>query len=150
VRLEEVLLSGNRFTLVPPVLYKLPTLTAIVASDCRIERIDVDGVAALAKLNCLDLSNNAIATVPPELGLHPSLKKVRTHLVYLVLCLSVCYTQVTHTHTHHTHTHNHHQQQQQHLQTQLELFGNTFRTPRPAILAKGTPAVLEYLRDRLS
>jgi len=27
--------------------------------------------------------------------------------------------------------------------------GNMFRMPRPAILAKGTPAVMEYLRGRV-
>ncbi|XP_041379476.1 leucine-rich repeat-containing protein 40-like [Gigantopelta aegis] len=32
----------------------------------------------------------------------------------------------------------------------LELGGNRFRTPRPAILTKGTAALLEYLRDRIS
>ncbi|KAA0188393.1 Leucine-rich repeat-containing protein 40, partial [Fasciolopsis buskii] len=31
----------------------------------------------------------------------------------------------------------------------VQLGGNTFRVPRPAILTKGTPAVLEYLRSRL-
>ncbi|KAF8571300.1 hypothetical protein P879_03022 [Paragonimus westermani] len=31
----------------------------------------------------------------------------------------------------------------------LQLSGNTFRIPRPAVVAKGTPAILEYLRSRL-
>jgi hypothetical protein len=31
----------------------------------------------------------------------------------------------------------------------LKLEGNLFRVPRPNILAKGTPAVLEYLKSRL-
>lgn len=32
---------------------------------------------------------------------------------------------------------------------QLKLDGNTFKVPRPAILARGTPALLEYLRGRI-
>ena len=31
----------------------------------------------------------------------------------------------------------------------LQLEGNMFRVPRPAILAQGTPAVMSYLRDRI-
>ncbi|KAA3675428.1 uncharacterized protein DEA37_0007396 [Paragonimus westermani] len=31
----------------------------------------------------------------------------------------------------------------------LQLSGNTFRIPRPAVVAKGTSAILEYLRSRL-
>jgi hypothetical protein len=31
----------------------------------------------------------------------------------------------------------------------LQMEGNPFRQPRAAILAKGTPAVLEYLRGRI-
>ncbi len=31
----------------------------------------------------------------------------------------------------------------------LQLGGNSFRVPRAAILAKGTDAILEYLRDRM-
>ncbi|KAF6775681.1 hypothetical protein AHF37_04973 [Paragonimus kellicotti] len=36
----------------------------------------------------------------------------------------------------------------QHLKS-LQLSGNTFRIPRPAVVAKGTSAILEYLRSRL-
>ena len=32
---------------------------------------------------------------------------------------------------------------------QLQLGGNPFRTPRAAILAKGTAAILDYLKDRI-
>lgn len=31
----------------------------------------------------------------------------------------------------------------------LNLGGNVFRNPRPAVLAKGTPALLQYLKDRI-
>lgn len=32
---------------------------------------------------------------------------------------------------------------------QLQLGGNPFRIPRAAILAKGTAAILDYLKDRI-
>ena len=32
----------------------------------------------------------------------------------------------------------------------VQLEGNPFRVPRPAILAKGTGALLEYLRGRIT
>lgn len=35
------------------------------------------------------------------------------------------------------------------LNRHLQLGGNPFRNPRPAVLAKGTVALLEYLRDRI-
>ena len=35
------------------------------------------------------------------------------------------------------------------LLIQLLLTGNLFRQPRPAILAKGTAAILEYLQSRI-
>ena len=31
----------------------------------------------------------------------------------------------------------------------LQLGGNTFRNPRAAVLASGTDALLQYLRDRI-
>ncbi|TGZ70385.1 hypothetical protein CRM22_003229 [Opisthorchis felineus] len=58
------------------------------------------------KLTHLDLSDNNIDTIPPELGLCTQLRS-------------------------------------------LQLTGNTFRIPRPAVLAQGTSAVLEYLRSRI-
>ncbi|CAL8093865.1 unnamed protein product [Calicophoron daubneyi] len=62
--------------------------------------------SVMPNLAHLDISDNNISTLPPELGLCTQLKS-----------LQVC--------------------------------GNTFRIPRPAVVAKGTPAVLEYLRSRI-
>ena len=38
-------------------------------SDNRIQTIDTEGLKQLSKLTILDLGNNNIGTVPPELGL---------------------------------------------------------------------------------
>lgn len=68
--------------------------------------VDAGRLKALVALSTLDLSNNDLLNVAPELGLCMSLR-----------CLS--------------------------------LDGNPFRTPRAAIVAKGTDAVMEYLRSRI-
>ena len=81
-------------------------LETIIMCGNQINSIDVEGLASLKNLAVLDLQNNSISQVPPELG---NLKHIRS----------------------------------------LSLEGNVFRVPRPAILVKGTPAVLSYLRDRI-
>jgi len=106
-KLKEALISGNRFSAIPDVLYSCHSLTALVAASNQISCIDVDQISSLMELSCLDVSNNAIGKVPPELGFIDSIKK-------------------------------------------LELHGNTFKIPRPAVLAKGTPAVMAYLRSRFA
>ena len=83
IKLENILMCGNQIT-----------------------SMDVDGLACLKNLAVLDLQNNSIDQVPPELG---NLKQIRS----------------------------------------LSLEGNAFRVPRPAILVKGTQAVMAYLRDRI-
>ena len=66
--LREICLSCNRFDQVPTCLYGCAKLETIIASDNRITEIDVDGLRKLAKLTILDLGNNNIGSVPPELG----------------------------------------------------------------------------------
>jgi len=44
-------------------------------SDNQIKEIDVDGLRKLSKLTILDLANNNIAAVPPELG---NLRNIRS------------------------------------------------------------------------
>lgn len=104
-KLQDLVISLNRFDHIPEVVYALGALTTLIASDNQISQLNVAGLQRCAALTTLELTNNSIAEVPPELGLLP-------------------------------------------LKT-LKLEGNLFRTPRPAVLAKGTPAVLEYLRGRI-
>ncbi|XP_074731875.1 leucine-rich repeat-containing protein 40 isoform X1 [Strix uralensis] len=105
-RLQLINLSFNRFKAFPSVLYRIPALETILLSDNQVGCIDAQGLRALAGLGTLDLRNNDLLQLPPELGHCQSLRT-------------------------------------------LLLEGNPFRTPRAAVLAKGTAAVLEYLRSRI-
>lgn len=61
--------------MIPACVYELCSLEILLARDNKIEKIDVSatGLTAIPKLATLDLANNNIDHVPPELGL---LKKI--------------------------------------------------------------------------
>ncbi|XP_009318936.1 PREDICTED: leucine-rich repeat-containing protein 40 [Pygoscelis adeliae] len=105
-RLQVINLSFNRFKVFPSVLYHIVALETILLSNNQVGSIDPLQLKKMDKLGTLDLQNNDLLQVPPELG---NCETLRT----------------------------------------LLLEGNPFRTPRAAILAKGTAAVLEYLRSRI-
>ncbi|XP_019383951.1 PREDICTED: leucine-rich repeat-containing protein 40 isoform X1 [Gavialis gangeticus] len=105
-KLQIINLAFNRFKIFPTVLYCIPTLETILLSNNQVGSIDPFQLKKMDKLGTLDLQNNDLLQVPPELG---NCETLRT----------------------------------------LLLEGNPFRTPRAAILAKGTAAVLEYLRSRI-
>ncbi|XP_017661020.1 PREDICTED: leucine-rich repeat-containing protein 40 isoform X3 [Lepidothrix coronata] len=105
-RLQIINLAFNRFKVFPSVLYHLPALETILLSNNQVGSIDPVQLKGMDRLGTLDLQNNDLLHVPPELG---NCENLRT----------------------------------------LLLEGNPFRTPRAAILAKGTAAVLEYLRSRI-
>ncbi|XP_036377631.1 leucine-rich repeat-containing protein 40 [Megalops cyprinoides] len=105
-KLRTIILSFNRFKSFPDVLYRLPNLEAILISNNQVGSIDAIQLKGLDRLSTLDLQNNDIMHVPPELGNCTSLRA-------------------------------------------LMLDGNPFRNPRAAIVAKGTDALLEYLRSRI-
>ncbi|NXQ82342.1 LRC40 protein, partial [Nyctibius grandis] len=105
-RLQVINLSFNRFKVFPSVLYRILALETILLSNNQVGSIDPLQLKKMDKLGTLDLQNNDLLQVPPELG---NCETLRT----------------------------------------LLLEGNPFRTPRAAILAKGTAAVLEYLRSRI-
>ncbi|XP_033107307.1 leucine-rich repeat-containing protein 40-like [Anneissia japonica] len=104
--MRELTISSNRFKELPAVIYTWGKLETILASENQVTAIDVASIRSLPKLSTLDLSNNDIGEVPPELGLIESLRS-------------------------------------------LQLSGNRFRNPRPAVLNKGTVSLLAYLRDRI-
>ncbi|KAF6025310.1 LRRC40 [Bugula neritina] len=104
--LHTLILSVNRFGEVPAVVYKLKSLETLLISGNQVAQIDVSSLRQLDKLSSLDLQNNNISVVPPELGLCTNLRS-------------------------------------------LLLSGNPCRNPRPAILNKGTDALLDYLRGRI-
>ncbi|NXY71758.1 LRC40 protein, partial [Glareola pratincola] len=105
-RLQVINLSFNRFKVFPSVLYRIPALETILLSNNQVGSIDPLQLRQMDRLGTLDLQNNDLLQVPPELG---NCETLRT----------------------------------------LLLEGNPFRTPRAAVLAKGTAAVLEYLRSRI-
>ncbi|XP_042317734.1 leucine-rich repeat-containing protein 40 isoform X2 [Sceloporus undulatus] len=105
-KLQIINLAFNRFKVLPDVLYRIPTLEAILLGNNQVGSLDPLQLKKLDRLSTLDLQNNDLLHVPPELG----------------NCIN--------------------------LRTLL-LGGNPFRTPRATILAKGTDAVLEYLRSRI-
>ncbi|XP_042562941.1 leucine-rich repeat-containing protein 40 [Clupea harengus] len=105
-KLRSIILSFNRFKTFPDVLYKIATLETILMCNNTVSAVDPVGLKMLEKLSTLDLQNNDLLQVPPELGNCTSLRA-------------------------------------------LMLDGNPFRNPRAAIVAKGTDAILEYLRSRI-
>ncbi|NWS56726.1 LRC40 protein, partial [Chunga burmeisteri] len=105
-RLQIINLSFNRFKVFPSVLYRILALETVLLSNNQVGSLDPLQLKKMDKLGTLDLQNNDLLQVPPELG---NCETLRT----------------------------------------LLLEGNPFRTPRAAILAKGTAAVLEYLRSRI-
>jgi Leucine-rich repeat (LRR) protein len=104
--LRDLILSFNRFSKIPPVVYQLKKLEHIIADGNQITNIDVEGLKQLPMIQTLDLQNNSLAQVPPQLGTIATLKH-------------------------------------------LQLGGNMFRNPRPAVLARGTADLLQYLKDRI-
>ncbi|OWR48298.1 leucine-rich repeat-containing protein 40-like [Danaus plexippus] len=68
--LRELVISNNRFTKIPRCVYDLENLEILLAAENQITEINVssDALAKLKKLAVLDLTNNSIITVPPELG----------------------------------------------------------------------------------
>ena len=61
-------LCVHRLTAVPEVLYSIPSLEIILASDNQIAEIPVERLRQLARLATLDLRNNSIGHVPAKLG----------------------------------------------------------------------------------
>ncbi|XP_068020613.1 leucine-rich repeat-containing protein 40 isoform X2 [Melanerpes formicivorus] len=105
-RLQVINLAFNRLKAFPSVLYHILALETILLSNNQVGSIDPLQLKKMDNLGTLDLQNNDLLQVPPELG---NCENLRT----------------------------------------LLLEGNPFRTPRAAILSKGTAAVLEYLRSRI-
>lgn len=58
----------NSFAEIPAVVYELTNLEILNAKGNLIALINVDGLMKLKRLAVLDLSDNNISYVPPELG----------------------------------------------------------------------------------
>jgi len=68
------MLLPSRFGEVPAVVYKLKSLETLLISGNQVAQIDVSSLRQLDKLSSLDLQNNNISVVPPELGLCTNLR----------------------------------------------------------------------------
>ncbi|CAL8130660.1 unnamed protein product [Orchesella dallaii] len=75
-KLREINFGYNKFTSIPECLYTLRCLEIIIAISNKIDTINLEGLNKLPMLAVLDLSNNNIAQVPPELGLLTQLKSL--------------------------------------------------------------------------
>ena len=65
----------NRFTSIPCCLYNCAKLETLLIRDNQVSSLDVSQLSRLSMLAVLDVQNNAIASVPPELG---NLTQLRT------------------------------------------------------------------------
>lgn len=66
--LRELVLSNNRFSTIPQCVFEMQGLEILLLGDNQITDICIDGLSRLKRLATLDLSNNNIGQVPPELG----------------------------------------------------------------------------------
>lgn len=65
-----------RFTELPAVLKGMPGLEIVNARDNKVSSVDYALLATLPRLAVLDLANNDINQVPPELGLLSGLRSL--------------------------------------------------------------------------
>ncbi|NXY38014.1 LRC40 protein, partial [Pomatorhinus ruficollis] len=75
-RLHTINLAFNRFKVFPSVLYHLPALETILLSNNQVGSIDPVQLKGMEKLGTLDLQNNDLLQVPPELGNCENLRSV--------------------------------------------------------------------------
>uniref|UniRef100_A0A8C1VVL0 Leucine rich repeat containing 40 n=1 Tax=Cyprinus carpio TaxID=7962 RepID=A0A8C1VVL0_CYPCA len=123
--------SKNQLMAVPSRILELKdTLADINLGFNKLTSIDPVQMKTLNNLSTLDLSNNDIMQVPPELGNLGTIAQAIQPKIWTktqkVLSYDLSY-----------------------IFRALMLDGNPFRNPRAAILSKGTDAVLEYLRSRI-
>nr|KAF6506307.1 leucine rich repeat containing 40 [Rousettus aegyptiacus] len=68
IRLQTINLSFNRFKILPEVLYHIPTLEAVLISNNQVGSVDPEKLKTMENLITLDLQNNDLLQIPPELG----------------------------------------------------------------------------------
>ncbi|XP_008844311.1 leucine-rich repeat-containing protein 40 isoform X2 [Nannospalax galili] len=67
-KLQTINLSFNRFKVLPEVLYQIPSLETILISNNQVGSVDPQKMQLMEKLSTLDLQNNDLLHIPPELG----------------------------------------------------------------------------------
>ncbi|KAF4522135.1 hypothetical protein B566_EDAN012597 [Ephemera danica] len=68
-RLREINIAQNKYQALPNCLYGMPGLEILMARDNKIAAVDANALLTIPRLAVLDLANNDIQVVPPELGL---------------------------------------------------------------------------------
>ena len=138
--LRDLVLSFNRFRTLPACVYDLLSLENLIVNDNALDTLDPEGLEKLPVLSCLDVSNNNIGRSVSwwlwSLNQRPSLFPAQPPLPCVLMRLCVDVLRVPP------------ELGRLKLST-LKLEGNVFKIPRPNILARGTPAVLAYLKDRI-
>lgn len=66
----------HRFTSFPKVLYQIVSLETVLLGNNQVTCVDPSHLLKLVCLSTLDLSNNDLLKIPPELGLCTSLRFV--------------------------------------------------------------------------
>lgn len=75
--------AAHRFKYFPEVLYDTLSLETILLGNNQVSAVDPGRLMKLAHLSTLDLSNNDLLNIPPELGLCTSLRwEVEQHFVH--------------------------------------------------------------------
>ncbi|EEH03341.1 leucine rich repeat domain-containing protein [Histoplasma capsulatum G186AR] len=119
--------SNNRLMgTLPHIRHSYPSLITFLVSDNQIDSLEFDAVCGL---QVLDVSNNSISFLPPRLGLLGSegtagagnSKGSGVSAAGATTCLR-----------------------------RLDVAGNCFRVPRWQVVSKGTEAVLEWLKNRIT
>lgn len=67
---------NHRFTSFPEVLYQIVSLETVLLGNNQVNVVDPCRLIKLVRLSTLDLSNNDLMKIPPELGLCTSLRYV--------------------------------------------------------------------------
>lgn len=74
--------TDHRFTSFAEVLYEISSLETILLGNNQVNLLDPSRLIKLTHLSTLDLSNNDLLKIPPELGLCTSLRYLQSTLLF--------------------------------------------------------------------
>ncbi|KKZ63053.1 hypothetical protein EMCG_02554 [[Emmonsia] crescens] len=124
--------SNNRLTgPLPHIRHSYPALITFLVSDNQIDSLEFDAVRGL---QVLDVSNNSISSLPPRLGLLGTEGSAASGAA-AGSGNTKCGSGGAGTTT---------------CLRRLDVAGNRFRVPRWQVVSKGTEAVLEWLKNRIT